>query len=299
MHYIVGIDAGGTKTKGLILTKNKKVLFEAEAGYGNPNINFQGAISNISEVLSKCLESPYGSMCEAVVAGIAGIEAGDNRERVYQNIKQGVHIPIILVNDAVIAYHSIFELGNGVLTIAGTGSISYGKNGEKEGYAGGWGHLLGDEGSSYDIAIQACKLMIKEKEWEERYSSLSNALLKELGMNDADELKGFIYQATKGEIAALSYIVYLQAEEGNQEAKGIFQQAGINLANQTLRLIKKLELTLPISVACKGSLLEKNIYVQKAFKRRLKEQIKSIHFLESTHLPATGALAIAKKYRYI
>ncbi|MGE8204906.1 BadF/BadG/BcrA/BcrD ATPase family protein [Heyndrickxia sp. NPDC080065] len=297
MSYIIGIDAGGTKTKGLILTDNKEILFEADAGYGNPNIDFEGAIANISEVLSICLSSPFGSQCHLVVVGVAGIEAGNNRERIHQSLKQAVNIPIILINDAVLAYHSIFELGDGVLTIAGTGSISYGRNEDAEKYAGGWGHLLGDEGSSYDVAIQACKQMIKEKEFGDHYSPLSLAFFKELNIHDAEQLKGFIYRATKGEIASLSYIVFLQAEEGNKEAKDIFERAGIDLANQTLRLIKNLKLTSPLSVGCKGSLLEKNKYVQEAFKSELNKYVESINFLESNNLPATGAYAAAKLYK--
>ncbi|MGE6257764.1 BadF/BadG/BcrA/BcrD ATPase family protein [Heyndrickxia sporothermodurans] len=297
MSYIIGIDAGGTKTKGLILSENKEILFEADAGYGNPNIDFEGAIANITEVLSKCLASPFGLDCSLVVAGVAGIEGGNNRERINQSLKRIVNVPFILINDAVLAYHSIFELEDGVLTIAGTGSISFGRNGETEEYAGGWGHLLGDEGSSYDVAIQACKQMIKEKEYGEHYSSLSLALMKKLNIHDAEQLKGFIYRATKGEIASLSYVVFLQAEEGNKEAKDIFARAGIDLANQTLRLIKKLKLTSPISVGCKGSLLEKNIYVQEAFKKELDKYVESINLLDSIFLPATGAYAAAKLYK--
>ena len=76
MSYIIGIDAGGTKTKALILTENKEIVFEVDSGYGNPNIDFEAAVSNILDVLNACLESPYGPQCKQVVAGIAGIEAG-------------------------------------------------------------------------------------------------------------------------------------------------------------------------------------------------------------------------------
>lgn len=297
MSYIIGIDAGGTKTKALILTENKEIVFEVDSGYGNPNIDFEAAVSNILDVLNACLESPYGPQCKQVVAGIAGIEAGENRQKINQYLKQTTALPIILVNDAVLAYHSIFELNDGVLTIAGTGSISYGRNGEKEEYAGGWGHLLGDEGSSYDIAIQACKQIIGEKETGITYSPFSLSILNHLGMRDANELKGFIYQATKGEIASLSYIVYLQAKEGSQEAKEIFRKAGTELGNQTIRLIKKLGLENSVSIGCKGSLLEKNIFVQQAFQQTISKELPSSIFLESDCIPASGALAISEIYK--
>lgn len=297
MNYTIGIDAGGTKTTGLILDEKKNIMFEMETGFGNPNVEFEQALANVWEAASACLTSEFGSKCKVIAAGIAGIEAAGNRERFAEYFKQKTGIPAIFVNDAVLAYHALLDKEGGILTIAGTGSISYGRNGCKNGYSGGWGHLLGDTGSSYDVAIKVCKQITQEYDQGIAYTPLSKAILQAIGIQEAPELKGFIYKASKGEIAALSYPVFLEAEKGDEAAKQYFFDAGHDLANQTISLYERLQLQSPLKIACKGSLLEKNSYVQSQFKSVLQKEIGEVELILDEISPAVGAVAVASLYK--
>ncbi|MCJ8007785.1 BadF/BadG/BcrA/BcrD ATPase family protein [Lederbergia wuyishanensis] len=297
MTYTIGIDAGGTKTTGLVIDSDKNILFEIETGFGNPNVNFNEALHNVWEAASACLNSDFGNDCKAIVAGVAGIEAEGNRERFEQFFSNKTKIPAIFVNDAVLAYHALLDDQNGILTIAGTGSISYGRNGEKEGYSGGWGHILGDFGSAYDIAIQVFRQITKEADEGLPYSVLSQALMNKLGINSADGLKGFIYSSPKGEIASITSFVFSEAQKGNEDAKRFFRVAGVQLANQTFSLFKKLDLSLPLKIGIKGSLLEKNPYVKEEFESTLQKLVGSVEFISNDATPAIGANSVAELYK--
>ncbi|CAM4179406.1 BadF/BadG/BcrA/BcrD ATPase family protein [Lederbergia lenta] len=297
MNYTIGIDAGGTKTTGLVLDNQKNVVFQVETGFGNPNVHFENALANVWEATSACLTSEFGYACNTIVAGVAGIEASGNKEGFATFFKQHTDKQVILVNDAVLAYHALLAEADGILTIAGTGSISYGRNGEKEGYSGGWGHLLGDSGSSYDVAIKVCKQITREFDEGLPYSSLSQAVMRKVGMKEAPELKGFIYQASKGDIASLSYPIFLEAEAGDEIARGYFYEAGRDLAKQTVWLYKKLQIVSPIKIAVKGSLLENNTYVQSQFKYVLEQNIGEVEVILKDLSPAVGAMSIASLYK--
>ncbi|MBS4200834.1 hypothetical protein KHA93_14455 [Bacillus sp. FJAT-49732] len=296
MTYTIGIDAGGTKTTGLIIDSEKNILFQTKTGFGNPNVNFNEALHNVWEAVSACLNSPFGKGCKTIVAGVAGIEAEGNRERFEQFFSTRTNIPTIFVNDAVLAYHALFDDQNGILTIAGTGSISYGRNGEKDGYSGGWGHILGDFGSAYDIAIKVFRQITKEADQGLPHSPLSQALLNDLEISSADGLKGFIYNALKGEIASVSSFVFAEAQKGDEEAKRFFLDAGVELANQTFSLFKKLDIKLPLKVGCKGSLLEKNPYAKKEFESTLQKLVGDVEFIRNEITPAIGSLSVAVLY---
>lgn len=297
MNYTIGIDAGGTKTTGLVLDNQKNKVFQITTGFGNPNVHFENALANVWEAISACLLSEFGHACNTIVAGVAGIESTENRERFAAFFKQHTNKQVILVNDAVLAYHALLGNDDGILTIAGTGSISYGRKGESEGYSGGWGHLLGDSGSSYDIAIKVCQQITREYDQGLSNSSLSLAMMKKLGIKEAPELKSFIYQASKGEIASLSYSIFQEAERGDEQARQFFRDAGEDLAKQTAWLYKKLQMVQPLKVACKGSLLENNAYVQAHFKKTLEKSIGNVKVTFKEISPAEGAISIAALYK--
>ncbi|MCJ7841526.1 hypothetical protein MUB24_11600 [Lederbergia sp. NSJ-179] len=298
MAYIIGIDAGGTKTSAMILDKQKNIIFTVETGFGNPQVDYDQASNHVWEAVSSCLQSEFGPKCKQIVAGIAGIEAKHHRANLETFFKQRTSLPVILVNDAVLAYHAMLGEEDGILTIAGTGSISYGRNGEKEGYSGGWGHLLGDAGSAYDVVIQALRKITLEADQGLSHSPLSQALLQKLGVQKAEGMKAFIYQAAKGEIAALSLAIFNEAMNGDKEAKQYFYQAGRQLAEQTAYLHQRLALGRPLKIACKGSLLEKNPYVQTEFKAALSSLVGDIEWIRNEEPAAMGALSVASRYGF-
>ncbi|RLQ96587.1 ROK family protein [Falsibacillus albus] len=291
MELVIGVDAGGTKTTALILNQDEDILFEAKSGIGNPAVDFPQALQNIKKVLIDCLQSRFGAECKAVAAGIAGIEAGNYKDLMYTELRKEFSIPILLMNDAELAHFSLLKGSDGVVTIAGTGSVSFGRNGKKEGYTGGWGHLLGDEGSSYHIAMEACRQIAICADKGIPFTDLSESIMRVLQLKEANDLKGFVYQSTKDQIAALSTHIYEMALKGNEHANSLFQQAGIQLAQQTYFLLKKLDFQREkVLVSIKGSLLEKNEFVQGEFKKQLEMLYEGSKWAPSESSPAAGAI---------
>ncbi|MCP3740038.1 BadF/BadG/BcrA/BcrD ATPase family protein [Rossellomorea sp. BNER] len=296
MKKVIGIDAGGTKTEALVLDNHKSIVFETQGGHGNPAVSYEETLKNISVCLKECFQYTGSDQISNIVIGMAGAGAGDTSKRMVKDLKKLTSVPILIISDAQLAFYSLIGKKNGVLTIAGTGSISYGRNGRHERITGGWGHLLGDPGSAYSIAIEACKSIVLEEETSNPFSSLSRALLQEIQTEDTRGLKGFIYSSTKGTIAQLAKIVHKQAIAGNEKAVNLLSDAGHQLAGQTIRLMEQLWITNDVLVAMKGSVLEKNQFVQSAFKQEITVHSPRVKFLSQELSPAIGAIEVLKTF---
>ncbi|WP_044339792.1 BadF/BadG/BcrA/BcrD ATPase family protein [Rossellomorea aquimaris] len=297
MTRVIGIDAGGTKIQGLVLDSEKNILFQSLSGHGNPTVSFDEALTNLSSVIQQCLEHTSSDEVSHIVIGMAGAESGNLAHRIRMELQRMTSLPIIVLNDATLAYFSLIGNQDGVMTIAGTGSICYGRNGKQEGTTGGWGHLLGDEGSAYHIAIEACKQASMEMDSGKPPSPLSLDILNEIGASDGKGLKGFIYSSVKGEIAKLAKVVHKQAEAGNESALLLFKNAGEQLARQTTTLMEKLQITAKPVIALKGSVLEHNVVVQSTFKEGVSERFPDASYIIDSTSPATGAVDVTKAIR--
>ncbi|WRP07766.1 BadF/BadG/BcrA/BcrD ATPase family protein [Rossellomorea aquimaris] len=297
MTRVIGIDAGGTKIQGLVLDSEKNILFQSLSGHGNPTVSFEEALTNLSSVIQQCLDHTSSEEVSHIVIGMAGAESGNLAHRIKMELQRMTSLPIIVLNDATLAYFSLIGNQNGVMTIAGTGSICYGRNGKLEGTTGGWGHLLGDEGSAYHIAIEACKQISIEMDSGKPLSPLSRDILNEIGASDEKGLKGFIYSSSKGEIAKLAKVVHKQAEDGNDAANLLFELAGEQLARQTIALLEKLQIDAKPVIALKGSVLEHNMVVQSTYKERIAERFPDAAYIVDSTSPATGAVDVTEAIR--
>lgn len=299
MDYIIGVDGGGTKTEAIAYNLEGEELGRAYAGFGNLLLSFQEAYKNIEMSLIDCInrvEADYAdSKCVFIYLGLAGIEAGNVKQKLKKALQEQFKIQVEAVNDAEIALAALLKGEDGILTISGTGSISYGLHNGKMERTGGWGHLLGDEGSGYYIAIQGFKTMIMEEDLDLPYSSLTKAFMNKLGINKVSDIKEFIYSSNKGDIAAFVPIIVEQAECGDERAKEILLQAGRDLGLTTYSLYKKLNFNGAVAVGIKGSILTKVQLVRKTFEQALKDNISEINIVEEDVSPAKGAFYLAKR----
>jgi N-acetylmuramic acid 6-phosphate etherase len=118
-----------------------------------------------------------------------------------------------------------------VIIISGTGSCCFGQNpAGRTVKVGGWGHLLGDKGSGYDIALGALQTLIHRFDVTGRWPNLGARVLRRLLLNEPNELITWVHQAAKGEIAALAIEVFAAAEEGDALARAAVRAAAFRLA---------------------------------------------------------------------
>ena len=162
--------------------------------------------------------------------------------------------------------------------------------------AGGWGHILGDEGSGYWIAMQAFIKMTQEEDEGLNYSDLTKLILTKLGYQSVLELKKFIYSSTKAEIASFVPIIVQQAKAGDDFSKNTLKQAGYHLAKTTLAVWKKLNFDNNVTIAIKGGILTNIPFVQTSFIENIKQEKPEVQFILEDVSSTLGCYYLALKY---
>ena len=291
MKYIIGVDGGGTKTEAVAYSLEDEEIGKGYSGFGNLLLDFNGAVKNIIESIEKCINSIMEhdgpAECLCIYLGIAGIEVSNNIEKVDTLLKEKFRCKVQGFHDSELAHAAILKGEDGIITISGTGSVSYGLYKGKSNRAGGWGHILGDDGSGYNIALEAFKRMTIEEDSGFVRSELTQAIMSKLNSNNINDIKGFIYSASKGEIAAYARIVGELAKASEVNSVNILKQAGKDLAAMTERLHKKLGINESVNIVVSGSILRKVGIVCEEFKSCLKRDLDSIKIMPTEDVPAT------------
>src|SRR5699024_890018 len=178
---------------------------------------------------------------QMVVLVLAGVDSGVFRETI-QSVLAQFKPENVLLNDACMAQYALLDGEDGCLVISGTGSIVIGKFEGVENRVGGYGNLLGDEGSGYDIAKELIKGVLNAFDKGKKFSELEENLMKQGGFSNIFELVKFVYSSSKDQVAELSMVVVKEAEKGNKQAIEILKEAGQKLADQVAMLIEKLNM---------------------------------------------------------
>ncbi len=292
MKYIIGVDGGGTKTEAIAYNLEGEEISRGYSGYANVLINVAEAINNIVDAIMQC-QKPLEGECVYIYLGLAGIESGAHVDTLEKALTDNFQTKCSIVNDARIAHAASLKGESGILVISGTGSICLGVKDNQTKVTGGWGHLLGDEGSGYWIAIEAFKQITREEDSDIPLSSLSLALLEKLHAKEPNDIKSFIYSASKGEIAAYVPVVAEYAKYGSQVAAQILKTAGEQLGETTVRLSRKLQFQPGVKIALKGSILTHVTEVCEAFMNYVNEHIQGAQFVMEEVSAAKGAYYLA------
>ncbi|MBO1581797.1 BadF/BadG/BcrA/BcrD ATPase family protein [Bacillus sp. XF8] len=296
MSYIIGVDGGGTKTEAVAYDLNGKKISEGKAGYGNLLLNEKQAIINIIDAIEQCLVPLKKEECQYICLGLAGYGGVKNTKGIKDALYEAFNIPFTIVNDGIIAHAALLKGKDGILTISGTGSVSIGVHNGIEKLAGGWGHILGDEGSGYWIAMQVFIKMTQEEDAGLNYSDLTKLILTKLGYHSVLELKKFIYSSTKAEIASFVPIIVQQAKAGDDFSQNILKEAGYHLAKTTLDVCKKLNFNNNVTIAIKGSVLTNISFVQTSFIEKIKQEKPEVQFILEDVSSTLGCYYLALKY---
>ena len=293
MNYIIGVDGGGTKTEAVAYDLNGNVLKTALTGFANLLNNKDEALKNIEDAIKE-LTSVYGlESLKGLYLGIAGSESKEN-QKLIQELANKFHKDSVVMNDGELALKAMLEGEDGILTIAGTGSISFGVHAGKSVRCGGWGHLLGDEGSAYKISIEAIKRMIFEKDNRLESSKLTRKCMEQLKITNIDDVIPFVYTSTKDEVAKLAPIVSMLAEADDEISLSIMREEGLALAKTTENTYKALGFE-KCSIGLVGGVIRKSKIVREVFENYLAENINVISYVDAEVSAAKGAYYIYKK----
>jgi N-acetylglucosamine kinase-like BadF-type ATPase len=268
MSYLLGIDAGGTGVSCIAFSLSGDELGVWRAGPGNPTANgLNLAVTNICLAIDAA-QADLGPGCLGMLAGVAGAAAGGLREQLDLELAIRYRFPVEVIGDAEMVLEARLTNRDGVIVIAGTGSIAWGRKGSEIARYGGWGHLIGDEGSGYGIAINALKAMFRDEDEGKPRQALSQALLYALQAADLREVIELIYSHDKATVAALLPVIAAQADEGERRAQDLLANAGEDLAVMALTCSKRLDLAEP-EIAVSGSVLIRVDRVREHFERAI------------------------------
>lgn len=296
MEYIIGVDGGGTKTEAVAYNLEGEVLKTSLKGFANLLNGKKEALNNIVDSIKELIDELGKEELKGVYLGIAGMEVGDNTKYILDAVKETFDIEASLMNDGELALKAMLKGEDGILVIAGTGSIVFGINDGKVARCGGWGHLLGDEGSGYKISIDALKNILFEEDNSLEKSDLSLAIMKEFNWNSVDDIVEFVYSSSKDEVAKVAPIVSKFAEAGDSFSIGILEKEAIALAKTTQNVYEKLGFE-KCSIGLVGGVVRKSKIMRETFEKCLNEHINVIDFIDESVSAAKGAYYINLKER--
>ena len=243
----MGIDGGGTKTKFTLINENEEIIASIEKGTCHYNqVGFDGLEKVLREGLEEIINIAKNKEDE-IIRGCIGLAGYGKIKSVANNIEEIVkkvfkNIEFTLHNDVMIAHAGALSGEDGIVIIAGTGSIGYSLNKGITNRSGGWGYTIGDEGSAYWIGRKAIECFSKESDGRLVKGSLYTLLKNNLNIQDDYDLITYINEIIKsdrGNMAKIATICCQAANDGDINAKEIFNQAGIELAELINSLLKE------------------------------------------------------------
>ena len=254
MALVLGVDGGGSRTRALLSLDGSEAR-RYEGGAGNPRaVGFEAAERNLREVAEGACRGFGGpAAVEAACVGLAGAGRAGDKARMEAVLRRiGFPPRTLLTHDARIALAGALRRDVGVVLIAGTGSICYGRGADgSEARCGGWGSLLCDVGSGYGLGLAGLRAAVRAYDGRLPSSLLLEFALSHSGAASAEGLVEWAGSAEKGAVADFARHVFEAAEQGCAEALRIVQEGASGLAEMCAVVIRQLRFggSAPVSAA--------------------------------------------------
>ena len=298
--FVLGIDAGGTKTVCQLADETGAIVAESRG----PGANLQAAgelavEKTLHNLMDEAIAATGGDVrLAAICVGMAGVDRPGDAEMVRGIMKRiGQSAKVLIVNDALVALEAGAPGSAGVVVIAGTGSICYGRNDKGQAArAGGWGYVLGDEGSGYWIGRHALRAVVREADRRGPRTSLTPMALKHFGVDRPQDLIHEIYYGgmKPGAIAALASAVQAAFADGDAVAAGILEVGVRELVSSATSVVERLHLEQePFTFVLAGGIFRAVPWMREQLTLRLRRVARDANI---THLgvePAEGAVKLA------
>lgn len=245
--YVIGIDGGGTSTEALLVDADGNVIANATGGPTNPNTVSEADLTAMFQAIFKQLEQQFPESLEQVTRIFAGI-SGAGSETMQEYLQKVIspfapNSEIDIYPDTINALYSGTLGEPGIVQICGTGSITYGVNQfARHDRVGGWGYLLGDEGSGYDIGRKGIKAVLHYLDGIGPKTQLCELLYEYFQVTNGRHLIEKIYQSPspKTVIAPIAKKVFIAYSNGDLVAKNIVHHVAQEISRNILTLYQKL-----------------------------------------------------------
>jgi N-acetylglucosamine kinase-like BadF-type ATPase len=236
MRLLLGVDGGQSSTTALIGDEHGHILGRGEGGPCNHTTGAEGraklehAVS--ASVAAACVEANLDAATVHFAAACFGMSGGpEDKQDILAGLLRADRL--IVTHDAAIALAGATTAGQGIVTIAGTGSIAFARNAAGQtARAGGWGYVFGDEGGAFDMVRQALRAALRVEEGWGPPTVLHQALLDATASPNANHALHLFYTPDwpRSRVAALAPLVDAAAAQGDAVALRILENAAQELA---------------------------------------------------------------------
>ncbi|MCG0239133.1 MAG: hypothetical protein L6E13_07860 [Firmicutes bacterium] len=302
---VLALDGGGTKCRAVLVDPRAGVVGRGRAGACNPHsVGDERALAALREAIAgACAGGVPGGRLERVVCGLAGVDTPAGAARGEALVRQalgdlGLSAGEVLVeNDALVVLRGLAPGGEGLIAVAGTGSVVYARHQGRTVRVGGWGHRVGDEGSGLAIAQAALAAVYRAWDGYGEETALVAALCRAVGAADPVALQEWLYRPETGleDIAGLAPVVAEVAAAGDAVAGAILAEAGARLATLAATAARRSGLAgVPgFPALATGGVLRHSRPVQEAFFKKLKELCPAARPEVLAEEPVLGAALLA------
>jgi N-acetylglucosamine kinase-like BadF-type ATPase len=293
---VLGIDGGATKTAAALLDLDADRVYLGEAGPSNADaVGAETALANLEEAVGAVrTEAGAEDGIGAAVIAVAGTVTPELEREVSRAFELD-HVYVI--NDVVAAWAVGTLCQPGIAVISGTGSHVFGVNAAGQSWrTGGWGHVLGDEGSGFWLGLHGLKAALSYRDASGPPTVLLEEALAEYELDAIEDLPALFYgkPPTKDEVARFAIRVEAAANSGDEVAAGLLEQAGRDLADEIRAVVDSLGLgSEPFVVAEVGSVLNESAILRDRLEEHVLAFAPRAQFVLPELPPIAGSLLLA------
>ena len=246
MKYCIGVDGGGTKTLTYLGDMAGNILDSCVFG---PSNYYSSGLENTKDVFESivnyyCLKHQFDySDLTFISLGLAGVDREMDKQVIRDVfVELNITCDILVFNDARTALVGALEKDEGVIIVSGTGSIATGIRDNRLVRAGGWGHILADEGSGYDIGMKTLITIMKSYDGRLSPTLMTEKAIEFLELDGVEDIIGFVHDPNtdKKKIAELSIVAVQAAKEKDALALAILDESVEALLQMVNAVIRKL-----------------------------------------------------------
>jgi glucosamine kinase len=301
-ELVIGIDGGGSRTRVVVADTSATALATAE---GPGSAVRPGAVLRSIAVLHDAIRVALAQLTarpgrvRMLCAGLAGVGRDPERSEVLAALQElDVADEVVVVPDASIALEDAFGDSGGVLLIAGTGSVAFGRGPTGTiARCGGWGPVCGDEGSAAWIGRRALGVVTASHDSREPETDLTAPLLAAAGVGAVHELVAWAASATPAHLGGLAPTVLEVAATGDLRANSLVtlavEELGLHVRTLARRLFSDERAAFPLALS--GGLLTRGSLLRKRLEQRLRTMAPGAQVRAADVVPERGAVRLALK----
>lgn len=296
--YLLGVDAGGTKTTCIVTDSSLTILGAGQGGPGNYHVaGRDGTKENVDTAIRNALDAAGLDTSETFHAGFAigALDTESDRRVIESVLDELAYVDNRRVeNDVVVAHYAAMAGAPGVTVVAGTGAMAYGTDGAgADARASGWGWVFGDEGSGYDVARRGLQAASKAHDGRGEQTALLEAAKEHFDLERFEEIFPTVHSELEHpkRIASFAEAVAETAAAGDEVAGGLLDDAAAELADAAAAVAASLDLDPPVAVSCTGS-FGTSAPMFGRFESALETRLGAIELVEPVDHPVVGTIPL-------